>query len=104
MGVYDNYSHEATELYFYALNDADLYRQQREPIEANLQKKYDADKYDEEKAVKLWGYFAVTAAKKYHHEFCGNGKWFDLFPPATRLEMAKLAEIDHRDLMKERAE
>ncbi len=103
MGIYDNYSHEATELYFYAINDGRLYTQQREPIEKNLQRKYDKGIYDAEKAVKLWGYFAETAAKKYFHEFCGNGKWYHLFTPAIRQEFAELAEIDHRQLMDERA-
>ena len=104
MGIYDNYSHEATELYFYAINDERLYTQQREPIEKNLQRKYDKGIYDAEKAVKLWGYFAETAAKKYHHEFGGSGKWYHLFTPAIRQEFAELAEIDHRQLMDERAE
>ena len=104
MNIYDRMSHEATELYFYAINDGQLYRQQREPIEKNLQRKYDAGKYDAAKAVKLWLYFAETAAKKYHHEFDASGKWYHLFPPAVRREFAELAEIDYRELMNERAD
>lgn len=104
MTIYDNVSHEARDLYFYAINDEKLYRRQREPIEKNLQRKFDKGIYDAEKAVKLWLYFADTAAKKYHQDFCGNGKWYHLFTPAIRQEFAELAEIDHRDLMKERAE
>lgn len=104
MTIYDEVSAEATELYFYSINDGDLYRQQREPIEKNLQRKWDKGTYDPDKAAKLWFYFANTAAKKYHAEFCGNGKWFNLFTPAIRKEMANLAEIDHRELMQERSE
>ena len=37
---------EARELYLYAINDGDLYRQQREHIERNLQRKFDKGVYD----------------------------------------------------------
>ena len=95
-------SHEAQELYLYALNDSALYHQQREDIEANLQRRFDRGDYDSEKAAKLWLYFADNAAKKYHKEFCGNGKWFHLFNIDTRREMATLCEIEHHDLMQVR--
>tara|TARA_A100000171_G_scaffold22307_1_gene20740 strand:+ start:507 stop:818 length:312 start_codon:yes stop_codon:yes gene_type:complete len=103
MAIYDNTSHEATDLYLYAINDADLYRQ-RESIEKNLQRKYDKGIYDSAKAAILWRYFADNAAKKYHADFCGNGKWFHLFTASIRREVAELAEKDHRELMNERAE
>ena len=97
-------SDETQELYLFALNDGDLYRQQREHVEALLQKRYDKGDYDSEKAAKLWLYFADNAAKKYHKQFCGNGKWFHMFNIDTRREVATLFEIDHHDLMKVRAE
>ena len=95
-------SDETQELYLYALNDGDLYRQQREHVEALLQKRYDKGDYDSEKAAKLWLYFADNAAKKYHKQFCGNGKWFHMFNIDTRREVATLCEIEHHDLMKVR--
>lgn len=94
--------HDALDLYLYALNDATLYHQQREHIEELLQKRFDKGDYDSDKATKLWGYFANNAAKKYHKEFCGNGKWFHLFSTDTRHTVATLCEIEHYDLMKER--
>lgn len=104
-----NYSHEAQDLYLFAINDEQLYTQQREPIEKNLQRKFDKGIYNAEKAVKLWGYFAETAAKKYHSTFryedtSNHQKWYHAFPPSVRKEFAELAEIDHRQLMDERAE
>ncbi len=103
-------SHEAQELYLYALNDSALYHQklakhnaiQREHVEALLQKRFDKGDYDSEKAARLWLYFADNAAKKYHKQFCGNGKWFHLFNIDTRREMATLCEMEHHDLMKVR--
>ena len=97
-------SYEVQELYLYALNDYQLYQQQREAIEANLQRKFDKGIYDREKAAKLWLYFADNAAKKYHKEFCGNGKWFKMFDIDTRREMAGLCESEHFDLMQCRAD
>ena len=97
-------THETKELYLYALNDAQLYHQQREAIENNLQRKFDKGIYDSEKAAKLWLYFADNAAKKYHQEFCGNGKWFHIFNIDSRREMAGLCESEHLELMQCRAE
>jgi len=98
------HSHETRELYLYALNDADLYRQQREIIEKNLQKRFDAGTYNRTKAVQLWTYFANNAAKKYHKDFCGNGKWYQMFGVMDRLNMAILCEEEHFELMKVRAD
>lgn len=97
-------SHETQELYLYALNDYQLYQQQREAIEANLQRKFDKGIYDSAKAAKLWLYFADNAAKKYHKEFCGNGKWFHMFNIDSRREMAGLCESEYLELMQCRAE
>lgn len=95
-------SHDVFELYLYALNDATLYQQQRERIEASLQRRFDAGTYDNDKAVKLWRYFADNAAKRYNAEFCAAGKWHKLFDTATRNEVAQLCEVEHRELMQER--
>ena len=63
------HSHETRELYLFALNDAQLYQQQRESIEKTSKKRFDAGTYNRVKAVQLWTYFANNAAKKYHKEF-----------------------------------
>jgi len=99
-----NYNHEAQDLYLFALHTGGQLYNQRTAIEENLQRKYNAGKYDAEKAVKLWGYFADSAAKKYHRDMPATAKWFHQFTPAIRKEVARIAEIDHRELMNERAE
>jgi hypothetical protein len=81
----------ATELALYADNDYQLYQQQREPIEKNLLKKWQKGTYDSKKAVKLWSYLMESAAKKYHKEFGGSGKWYDMFNVPTRMAAAKEA-------------
>jgi len=91
---------EARELYLYAINNGDLYRQQRESIERNLQRKFDKGVYDSEKAATLWLRFADNAAQKYHKEFCGNGKWFGMFNIDARREVATLMESEHHSEMK----
>jgi len=99
-----DHSHETRELYLFALNDAQLYQQQRESIEKNLQKRFDAGTYNRTKAVSLWLYFANNAAKKYHHDFCGNGKWYQMFSVMDRHNMAILCEEEHFELMQVRAD
>jgi nuclear transport factor 2 (NTF2) superfamily protein len=91
---------ELQDLYLYGLHDGDLYRQQRESIEKNLQRKYNKGVYDKEKAAKLWLYFAENVAKKYHKDFNYSGKWFQLFNIEIRRKLAGLFESDHFDLMK----
>jgi hypothetical protein len=80
-------STEATELYSYADNDADLYRRRISPIRVNLSKKYVAGKYDHAKAKALWKYAADDAAKSYTKEY-GTGSGFGIFTPAIRREVA----------------
>ncbi len=93
---------EARELYLYAINDGDLYRQQREHIERNLQRKFDKGVYDSEKAATLWLRFADNAAKKYHKEFyCKQScEWFVMFNIDARREVATLMESEHHSEMK----
>jgi len=96
--------HETQELYLYALHDGDLYRQQRESIEANLQRKFNKGIYDREKAAKMWLYFADAAAQKYHKDFRCYGKWFVIFNIDIRRELAGLFESEYFDLMKIRTD
>ncbi len=96
--------HETQELYLFALHDGDLYRQQRESIEANLQRKFNKGIYDREKAAKMWLYFADNAAQKYHKDFRFYGKWFQTFNIDIRRELAGLFESEYFDLMKIRTD
>ena len=95
---------ETQDLYLYALHDGDLYRQQRESIESNLQRKFNKGIYDSEKAARLWLYFADNAAQKYHKDFRLNGKWHKAFNIDVRRELAGLFESEYFSLLKCRAE
>lgn len=55
----------AREIYLMTINDGQLYRQQAEPIVMNLARKMAKGQYDPAKALKLWGYLADSAVKKY---------------------------------------
>lgn len=80
--------HAARELYLYATNDSDLYRQQITPINKNLITKKARGVYKTELAIKLAMYLMENAAKKYVREF-GGGNWHDQFNVPTRREAAK---------------
>lgn len=85
------------ELELYAVNTGDLYRRMVSPIIENLRKKAAKGQYDKEKAVKAFSYVADEAARMYHREFCGSGKYYDVFNAATRHEVAKGLEEYYRD-------
>lgn len=55
----------AHELFLFIVDDADLYRQQGEPIILNLRRKIKRGIYDPQKALKLWRHLADFGAKKY---------------------------------------
>lgn len=84
-GVADE--HAARELYLFATNDSDLYRQQITPINKNLITKKARGVYKTELAVKLAMYLMENAAKKYAREF--GGTWNEMFNVPTRKEAAK---------------
>jgi hypothetical protein len=80
----------ADELKLYIDNDGQLYRQQTDPIQKNLCRRYKKGTYDFRKSVKLFEYLAISGAKKYHKEFGSRGqRWFDMFNVATRKRVAK---------------
>ena len=87
----------ATELVLYIENDAQLYKQQFQPIIKNLQKKFKSGKYDKDKAIKLWTYMAETGAKKYAREFADAKDWNTIFTVATRKEVARQLEENNRE-------
>lgn len=79
----------AHELYLFAVNDANLYRQRILPIIANLKKKKAKGVYDASLALKLWKYAADDAAKRYNKEYSGSVTGYGPFSVATRMETAK---------------
>jgi hypothetical protein len=83
------------ELELYTENDADLYRQMRQPIELNLQKKKSKGIYDKEKARKAFLNLVNVAARKYTEEFSAKGdKPSSIFKMADRREVARRFEED----------
>ena len=74
----------AREIQLYADNDSLLYTQRRKPILINLSKKYRKGTYDVDKASKLWRYYIDASLQKYHKEFGGRGKWYDLLSVPDR--------------------
>ena len=80
----------AHELELYIDNDADLYRQQGEPILRNLANKAAQGKYDHAKAVKLYMYLMDNGAKKYAKEFASPSEWNRIFSVPTRKHVAEI--------------
>lgn len=80
-GVLENVPNK---LILFADNDANLYRQSKQPVEANLDRKIKAGKYDHALATKLWGYHADRAAQAYHKQSGNPGLWHQAFSPAAR--------------------
>lgn len=60
---------ESRELFLYATNDGDLYRQMVTPILDNLKKKAVKNIYDKEKAVDAWYRVATEASNHYFRDF-----------------------------------
>ena len=77
------------ELVLFITNDADLYRQQLQPIQKNLITKMARGVYDGNKAVKLFMYLMDNGAKKYAQEFDDISRWNVIFPKSVRIEAAK---------------
>jgi hypothetical protein len=77
----------ARELLIYIDNDADLYRQQLEPIQKNLVNKMAAGKYDRTKAKKLMMYLVDSGARKYTNLHGGGprARIDEIFNKNTRL-------------------
>ena len=80
---------EIRELQLFCENDGDLYRQQMQPIQKNLERKLAKGNYDHEKSKKLWMYLADNCAKKYVKEFGSEGQpWHKMFSTSDRRAVA----------------
>ena len=64
-----NETTESRELFLYATNSGDLYRQMATPIINNLRKKAQKGVYNREKAVDAWYMVATEASNKYNKDF-----------------------------------
>ncbi len=78
----------AHELVLYITNDAQLYRQQTQPIIQNIRRKLKSGKFDKSKVYKLWMYLADNGSRKYTKEF-GSAGDRNLFDVPTRWAAAK---------------
>jgi len=77
----------AQELTLFVDNDADLYRQQTQPIFKNLRTKMAQGKYDHDLAAVAFEHLAEAGAKKYAKESLGK-PWHLVFPPSVRRKVA----------------
>ena len=64
-----NETTESRELFLYATNDGNLYRQMITPIINNLRKKAQKGVYNSEKAVDAWYPVATAASEKYNKDY-----------------------------------
>jgi len=78
----------AREISLFADNDADLFRQSKQPILKNLAKKYEKGTFKVDLASKLWVYYIENALKKYHKLYVKRGTWSSLLKPADRRLLA----------------
>lgn len=60
---------ESRELFLYATNDGDLYRQMICPIIDNLKRKVAKDVFDTKKAIDAFYYAATEASNHYFRDF-----------------------------------
>lgn len=94
---------ESHELFLYAINNGDLYRQRITPIINNLKKKIKKGIYNPTLALKLWKYAADDAAQKYTKEFGGSGnKSYGSFNVADRKKAAIEMQLYYGDELTEK--
>lgn len=60
---------ESRELFLYATNDGDLYRQQITPAINNLKRKAIKGTYDQDKSIGLFYHIATAASNKYQKDY-----------------------------------
>lgn len=77
---------ESRELFLYATNDGNLYRQMITPAINNLKKKLAKGQYDAQKAVDLYYYIATEASNRYYKDFGYKFSVGDRFTVAVEME------------------
>lgn len=80
-----NITEESRELFLYAINDGNLYRNMVTPIINNLRKKAAKGIYDKEKAIDAYYHVATEASKKYERDFGYSFSVADRFTVAVEL-------------------
>lgn len=79
-------STESRELFLYATNSGDLYRQTIQPIITMLRKKALKGLYDSDKSVDSYYIAACRASEMYNHEFGYSFTVTDRFTAAVDME------------------
>ena len=88
------------ELELYIINDGELYSSQKQSIDKNMSRKHKAGTYDFELSIKAYMSLVESGAKKYIKDHCSKGdSWFEMFPKAERLEVARnIAQREQKEL------
>lgn len=76
---------ESRELFLYATNDGNLYRQMVTPIINNLRTKAKKGVYDKDKAVDAWYKVATEASNRYYKDFGYKFNVSDRFTVAVEM-------------------
>lgn len=83
-------THEATELRLFMDNDPVVYFNHLVPCFRNAQRKANKNILDRQKLVVLFEYAVKFGAMRYQKIFGTPGdKWYELFPPSVRREVAE---------------
>jgi len=97
-------THEATELYLYAIHNGDLYGRKADAIIENLARHMARGTYDASKAPQAWSYYVEDAARGYATDHDRADRWAKLFPVAVRREVADLCADYYSEHVTDRAD
>lgn len=92
----------AHELYLFAINEPELYRQRIVPVINNLRKKVKKGVYRADLALKLWRYVADDAAKRYTHGMYRHGPGYGIFTVPIREKTARELAKYYDEAVRER--
>lgn len=84
---------ESRELFLYATNDGNLYRQMVTPIIDNMKKKAKKGIYNSDKAVDAWYTVATAASNKYFKDYGYKFSVQDRYTAAVDMEAYYREEI-----------
>ena len=88
-----NETTESRELFLYATNDGNLYRQMITPIINNMRKKAQKGIYNSDKAVDAWYPVATAASNKYGKDYGYTFSVHDRYTAAVDMEEYYREEI-----------
>ena len=84
---------ESRELFLYATNDGNLYRQMITPVIDNLHKKAQKGIYDSDKTIDAWYPVATVASNKYGKDYGYTFSVQDRYTTAVDMERYYREEI-----------